>query len=43
MASLADALKLYTKLSLVVGSAGYGYLYYRCKKLREDSMDVDLI
>ena len=43
MASLADALKLYAKVSLVVATSGYGYLYYRCKKLREDAMDFDLI
>ena len=43
MASLADALKLYAKVSLAVATSGYGYLYYRCKKLREDAMDFDLI
>ena len=43
MASLADALKLYAKASLAGGISGYGYLYYRCKKLREESMDFDLI
>ena len=43
MASLADALKLYAKVSLAMVTSGYGYLYFRCKKLREDAMDFDLI
>ena len=43
MASLADALKLYLKVGAVAASTGYGYLYFRCKRLREESMDFDLI
>ena len=43
MASLKDALKLYSKLIVGAGTCGYGYLYFRCKKLREESMDFDLI
>ena len=38
-----DAMKLYAKITLAAGSSGYGYLYYRCKKLREEAVDYDLI
>ena len=43
MASFMDSIKLYLKLSTAVGATGYGYLYYRCKKLREEAVDFDLI
>ena len=42
MATLAQALRLYLKLGVAATGTGYGYLYYRCKKLREESMDEDL-
>ena len=43
MASLADALKLYSKLGVASITLGYGYFYYRGKKLKEESMDFDLV
>ena len=43
MASLADALKLYTKVAAAASATGYSYLYYRCKKVKEESMDFDLV
>ena len=43
MASFKDALKLYSKLLLVTGAGSYAYLHQRCKKLKEESMDFDLI
>ena len=43
MASLSDALKLYSKLGFATFVAGYGFLYYRCNKLKEESMDFDLV
>ena len=42
MATLAQALKLYCKIGVATSATGYGYLHYRCKKLREESMDSDL-
>ena len=42
MATLAQALKLYVKVGLAGTATGYGYLHYRCKKLREEAMDGDL-
>ena len=43
MASLKDALKMYFKMGLVGGTITYSYMYYRCKKIREESMDFDMI
>ena len=43
MASFADAMKLYTKITFATATTGYGYLYFRCKKLREEAIDYDLI
>ena len=43
MASLQDALKLYLKIGIVGAGSGYGYLHYRCKKLREEAQDFDTI
>ena len=43
MASLADALKLYTKVTMAASATGYSYLHYRCKKVKEESMDFDLV
>ena len=43
MASLADALKLYTKIAIVGATAGYGYLHHRCKKLKEEANDFDMV
>ena len=43
MASRKDALKLYTKILLAAGAGSYAYLYHRCKTLKEQSMDFDLI
>ena len=36
-------MKTYAKILLVGGVGSYSYLYYRCKKLREESMDFDMI
>lgn len=43
MASFADAMKLYTKITFAAATTGYGYLHFRCKKLREEAIDYDLI
>ena len=43
MASLKDALKMYTKVAVVGGSITYAWMYQRCKKIKEESMDFDLI
>ena len=43
MASLTDALKLYLKLGILGTASGYGYLHYRCGKLRDESQDFDVI
>ncbi len=43
MATLSQALKMYSKITLVGCASGYGYLHYRCKKLREESMDQELV
>ena len=43
MATLKQALSLYAKLTVLGLCGGYGYLYYDCKKRREESMDEDLI
>ena len=43
MASFTDALKLYTKLAVAGVTSGYGYLYYRCGKLRDEASDNELI
>ena len=43
MATLKQALSLYAKLTALGLCWGYGYLYYDCKKRREESMDEDLV
>ena len=43
MASLAEALKLYAKMSFVGLVTSYGYLYYRCNKLKKEAMDFDMV
>ena len=43
MASLKDAIKLYTKLGILGSAGAYGYLHFHCKKLREEAMDFELI
>ena len=43
MASRKDALKLYSKILLLAGAGSYAYLYQKCKTLKEQSMDFDLI
>lgn len=43
MASLKDALRLYLKLTVAGLAGSYAYLHQRCKKLKEESMDFELI
>ena len=33
---------MYLSLGAAASASGYGYLYYRCKKVREEAMDSDL-
>jgi hypothetical protein len=43
MATLKQTLKMYLTVSVCAGAATYGYVSYRCRKLREEAMDFDLI
>ncbi|CDW82653.1 UNKNOWN [Stylonychia lemnae] len=43
MATLKQTLKFYLKVLLGSSSIGYAYLYYRCKKLREEAIDEEVI
>jgi hypothetical protein len=43
MASFGEALKMYAKVSFVGLVTSYGYLYYRCNKLKKEAMDFDLV
>jgi|LauGreDrversion4_2_1035121.scaffolds.fasta_scaffold125672_1 hypothetical protein len=43
MATLKQTLKMYLKVATTITVGGYCYLYYDCKKRREESMDEDLI
>lgn len=43
MATLKQTLFFYTKVLFAGATASYGYLYYRCKKLREEVNNEELI
>ena len=43
MATLKQTLKFYFKVLATSSSLSYAYIYYRCKKLREESIDEEVI
>ena len=43
MATLKQTLFFYGKVLTLGAASGYGYLHYRCKKLREEVNDAELI
>ncbi|TNV76448.1 hypothetical protein FGO68_gene387 [Halteria grandinella] len=43
MATLKQTLFFYTKVLGASGLAGYGYLYYHCKQVREEATNIELI
>jgi len=43
MATLKHALKRYCQGTIILGASWYTYLYYDCKKRREEAMNWELI